>query len=289
MIKSLLFALFLYVCLVWVGVAYFYSGPEIQQVGLLWTAVGLIALLVFIVGGQILSWWRLRRARAATRPPAAPKPATPVHEDNIALAALIAEANATLAKAPRNADQLHPTQLSNLPLYLLIGPDGSAKTSTFVNSGVDPQLLAGQVSGVTPIIPTRLCNLWLAQEAVFVEFGGRVFSGDVERWKQLLGVLRGKQSVPRWHWLWKEPEPGLKLAGVVAFSDVKEVTATSNSQRLDRLSREWQERLNAVGEVFSVEFPVYQLITKCDGIPFFKDFFRHLPELDANQVLGCTL
>jgi len=45
--------------------------------------------------------------------------------------------------------------------------------------------------------------------------------------------------------------------------------------------------LRAVGDVFGVEFPVYQIITKCDAIPFFPDFFRRLPEPEANQILGC--
>ena len=46
-IKSLFFCLFLYVCLVWVGAAYFNTtGAEIQHYGLLGTAIGLIAVLV---------------------------------------------------------------------------------------------------------------------------------------------------------------------------------------------------------------------------------------------------
>ena len=49
-----------------------------------------------------------------------------------------------------------------------------------------------------------------------------------------------------------------------------------------------QERLRAIGEVFGIEFPVYQVITKCDVIPFFPDFFRQLQESETGQVLGCT-
>jgi len=81
--------------------------------------------------------------------------------------------------------------LSGMPLYLLIGPEASGKTSTLLNSGLEPQLLAGQVSGTAPLIPTRLCNLWLAKGAMFVEISGRAFSGDLGRWTQLL-VVRGE-------------------------------------------------------------------------------------------------
>ena len=100
-IKSLFFCLFLYVCLVWVGSAYLNTGADnIQHYGLLWTAIGLIAVLAFIIGARLFGWWRLSRAKAAARPVPPPKSVAPVHPDDEAMNALEAEANAALAKAP---------------------------------------------------------------------------------------------------------------------------------------------------------------------------------------------
>jgi len=292
-IKSLLFFLFLYVCLVWVAAAYWHSGRELREFGLRWTAAGLIVLLAFVVGARLFYWWRLWRAKAVIRPVGPAKPAKDrqiIHEDDAALAALIAEANASLAKAPAYAGTREGKPLSRLPLFLLIGPEGSGKTSTFVNSGLDPPLLAGQVTEATPIVSTRLCNLWLAKNVIFAEISGRAFSGELGRWSQLLRVLRGKPSVPLWRRLWGESELGWALHGVIGFCDVKHLTsASSDPERLERHCRDWQERLRVVGEVFGVEFPVYQVFTKSDAIPFFLDFFRRLPETEASQVLGCTL
>src|SRR5581483_8601246 len=80
------------------------------------------------------------------------------------------------------------------------------------------------------------------------------------------------------------------LRGVIAFCDSKEFTgAASDPQRLERYSRDWQERLRAIAEQFGSEFPVYLVLTKCDKITYFTDFFRRLPEAETNQVLGCTL
>ena len=288
-IKSLLFILFLCLCLVWVGAAYLRPGPDFPRVGLLWTALVLMAALAMVLGARLWGWWRLWRAKAAVRPVAPAKTARIVHEDDAALAALIADANAALAKAPGYAGSRGKSPLSGLPLYLLIGPEGAGKTSTFLNSGVEPQLLAGQASGSAPV-STRLCNLWLAKNAVFAEISGRVFSGEISRWSELLSVLRGKASVPFWRRLWREPDEGLMLRGVIGFCDVRELTgAAADPQRLERGCRDWQERLRAVGEVFGVEFPVYQVFTKCDKIPFFPDFFGRLPESEVNQILGCTL
>ena len=61
--KSLLFGLFLYIALVWVGGAYLYTGSDIVQFGLKWTAIGLIVLLALVVGARIWGWWRLWRAK----------------------------------------------------------------------------------------------------------------------------------------------------------------------------------------------------------------------------------
>jgi type VI secretion system protein ImpL len=202
--------------------------------------------------------------------------------------ALVAEANAALAKAPSFAGRRDGALLSTMPLYLLIGPEGSGKTSTFLNSGLEPQLLAGQ--GTTPVSPTRLCNLWMAKDAIFAEIGGRMFGGDLGRWSQLLTALRPQAAIPFWRRLWSETDAPADLRGVIAFCDSKELTgASSDPQRLERYSRDWQERLRAIAVRFGADFPVYVVVTKCDKIPFFSDFFRRLPESEVNQVLGCTL
>jgi type VI secretion system protein ImpL len=289
-IKTLLFALFLYVCLVWVGAFYLRSGPQIEDFGLLWTAVGLIGVLAIIIFSRIFGWWRLRRARAVVRPLAPPKPVQPVHEDDAALAVLITQANAALGKLPGSAAAGAIKSLSSFPLYLLIGPEGSGKTSTFLNSGVEPQLLAGEASGTASISSTRLCNIWLGRNAVFIELSGRAFSGDLGRWIALLRGLRGDKQVSGWRRFWQEPPRGLDLRGVIGFCDVKElIGASADPQRFERHCRNWQERLRAIAEVFGLEFPVYQVIAKCDAVPFFPDFFRRLPEPEASQILGSTL
>ena len=89
---------------------------------------------------------------------------------------------------------------------------------------------------------------------------------------------------------WSETPAQADLRGVIAFCDSKELTgASSDPQRAGRYSRDWQERLRAIAVRFGADFPVYVVVTKCDKIPFFSDFFRRLPESEVNQVLGCTL
>src|SRR5215472_15907625 len=142
-IKSLLFCLFLYVCLAWVGAAYLYQGPDIIHYGLLWTALGLIVVLMLVVGARLYGWWRLRRSQAVSRPAPATKPAAPaVDGGDESLAALLREANLVLSKAPSFAGVRTNTPITTLPWNLLIGPEDSGKTGTFLNSGLEAQLLA---------------------------------------------------------------------------------------------------------------------------------------------------
>jgi len=284
--KSLLFLLFLYICLVWVGAAYLYPD-EFRDFGLKWTGIGLIAVVVYIVGTHVFGLWRRWQAKPR-REKSPPKPAQIVHEDDAALAAAIAEANATLAKSPNFRNKRYP--IYQLPWRLLVGPEGSGKTSILLNSGLDPQPLFRHAGETSSSAPTRICNVWLAKNTIFVEIAGRFFSGDLARWTQLLRVIRGTESVPLWRRLLGWREQKAKLRGVVACSDLREFTAASaDPQRFEKYCRNWHDRLRAISEVFGARYPVYQVITKCDGVPFFQEFFHQLPESDTKQVLGCTL
>jgi type VI secretion system protein ImpL len=289
-IKTVCFALFLYICLVWVIALRIRTGPEIQDFGLLWTGVGLLSVLAFIICARLFGWWRLRRARAVTRPVAPTRPVQAVHEDDAALTAMISQANSSLAKSPAYSAAARTKPFCGLPLYILFGPEGSGKTGTFLNSGTEPQLLAGESSESKQALPTLLCNLWLARDAVFAELSGRAFSGDPARWRALLRGLQGKKSIPAWKRLWGDQEFEAEFRGAIGFCDVKEfIGASSDPQRFERQCRDWHDRLHAMGEVFGIQFPVYQVISKCDVIPFFEDYFRRLTEVEATQVLGSSL
>jgi type VI secretion system protein ImpL len=287
-IKSLLFLLFLYICLVWVGAAYLHPGTEFRDFGLKWTLIGLIAVFAFIVVNHLWNWSRKWRARPRKREQAAPKSAAVIHEDDAALAAAISEASAALAKAGDFRAQRDP--IYRLPWRLVIGPEGSGKTSLVLNSGIEPQLLSGHAGEIGTTPGTRLCNIWLAKNTIFLEIGGRLFDGDLSRWTQLLRVVRGTDSVPFWRRLLGRQQHTTTLRGVIGCTDLREFTAASaDPQRFERYCRNWNDRLRAISEVFGLKYPVYQVITKCDGIPFFQEYFHQLPESDTKQVLGSTL
>ncbi len=289
-IKTLLLFVFLYVCLVWVGAAYFYPD-NLREFGLRWTFIGIAAVLAWLLLARIWAWVRVARAKSAARPmPAKPvAPSVVLNEDESGLLALLNEAENSLARS--ELLPLAQRSLSALPIYLLVGPENSGKTSTFMNSGLDPTPLASQ--GTSAGQSTRLANIWLAKNAIFIELGGRAFAGDLARWASLLRVLKGQSSTSGWRRLFEEGKPPFAIRGVIAFCEAKEFHAVVSQQGkdiLDKSARHWRERLTAVVDALGRALPVYVVATKADvAIPYFADYFARMRDPDINQIFGCTL
>ena len=121
--------------------------------------------------------------------------------DEIALLVRDAEAKLAAAKLEQGA------RVGNLPVYLLMGDPGSAKTSIMLHSGLEPELLAGQVYQADNVAPTRTANLWFSRRSVFVEAGGRLLA-DPAKWQHarqqapaaLLGGGQGRAGAARGAW-----------------------------------------------------------------------------------------
>ncbi|MGB9604850.1 MAG: hypothetical protein ACPL88_03080, partial [Bryobacteraceae bacterium] len=129
-----------------------------------WVLRGGLAVLVLL--GALALLWVGRRKRAA-----AASQAGAIEGAADELDVLIREAERRLAAARGRS-----VSVENLPVVLLVGEAGSAKTSSMVHSGLDPELLAGQVYQETAIVPTRAVNIWLAGQTLFIEAGGKLLA-----------------------------------------------------------------------------------------------------------------
>jgi type VI secretion system protein ImpL len=172
-------------------------------------------------------------------------------------------------------------KLMSLPLVFVIGEQGSTKTSTILHSGLDPELLAGNVYQDTNVIQTRLANIWFARGMIFVEAGGKLLS-EPARWARLLqrlrpgrlaSAVRGEQA-PR--------------AAILCF-DAETFVKSGSGDALSAASRSLQKRLAEISQQFGISYPVYVLFTKMNRIAFFEEFVRNLNSEEATQVLGATL
>src|SRR5262249_24849643 len=136
---------------------------------------GSLTVLGLISAGLLL--WFLRHT---LRTPAPASPAGSVE-------AILAAARAHLETSKRAAGT--SPSFGALPVLLVIGPAGSTKTTTIVRSGLDPELLAGDVFRGETVTPTPTINLWYAQSTVVAEAGGPLLE-DADAWHRLLRALR---------------------------------------------------------------------------------------------------
>jgi len=235
----------------------------------------LLALAVLAV-----VWWLRNRQQAkpsgeaSSRPEGAPSAGA---AEDILLILREAEARvASSSQLPRG------TRLSSLPVIFLVGDGGAGKTSVATQSGLEPELLSGQVYQEGNVAPTRLANLWFARKAVFVEMGGKTL-GDANLWTRLLhrlapsklkSIFSGKPAAPR--------------AAVVCY-DCEKLAKAAGAEEITAQSRAIRARLEQISQTLGIHFPVYVLFTHADRLPYFDNFFRNLSDSEITQVLGVTL
>src|ERR1035441_10619681 len=183
MTKRKLFLLILvfivYEVLVWLGSLLFLADSGLLA-GFVLTVCGLTVLLVYALVAK------LSGAAQTPTPAPAPQAPNPAPARSGPVSALIQEANEQLAKSPTLASQRVKSTITDFPLYFVLGAEGSGKTSLFLASKFEPELLAGQVHRESVVVPTRLGNIWFADSAVIVEGAGSFFSGEDSGWRDFL-------------------------------------------------------------------------------------------------------
>jgi type VI secretion system protein ImpL len=232
----------------------------------LWVFRFALWFLGFVAVGLV--FWFMKRTRKAEE-------AEPGDEE---LDSTIASARSRLAASPAAGS----ATLSNLPMVLFVGPEGSTKTSVIVHSGLDPDLLAGSVFQADKVAPTSCVNLWYTHNTIFTEAGG-AFASDPSRFNRLIRFIR-----PRTFSAAFSGGPQAPRVAVVCFS-CEELLKPDAASGVPAAARELREILVDLAHGFGTQLPVYVLFTKADRIPFFAEFVRNFSREEAQQVLGSTL
>jgi type VI secretion system protein ImpL len=229
-------------------------------------AFALVVLIVLVVFYFVQ---KKKQARAA----AAPVEDNAPGGDEILL--LIREAEQRLAGA-----KIEGARVATLPVYLLLGDSNSAKTCTVTHSGLEPELLAGQVYQAGNITSTRTANVWFSRRSIFIEAGGKLLT-DPARWRKLVQKLQPRTSVVGKG----EQAP----RAVVVVFDCDNFTKPGAADQAVAAARTLRARLGEICQPMGINLPVYVLFSKMDRLPFFTDFVRNLSNEEATQVLGITL
>lgn len=238
--------------------------------GAAWMVLGGLAALGLTATGIVhrflsLRWKdRIRREKIAAR------------EDQISHA--FTAARKRLAASGR----AESPKIGALPLVLLLGPQGSTKTTAVVRSGLEPELLAGEVHQGDAVVPTESVNLWFAENTVLLEAGGRLLDQE-ERWEAVLDHAQP-------HRLAAALGRGTQASRVaVVCVGCDEFLKPGAAEAVPALARKLRERLVAGAQALGIQLPVYVLFTRADRLPYFEDYVRSLSEEEAGGALGSIL
>ncbi|HEY7115711.1 MAG TPA: type VI secretion protein IcmF/TssM N-terminal domain-containing protein [Tepidisphaeraceae bacterium] len=166
--------------------------------------------------------------------------------------------------------------LYSLPWYVIVGEPGGGKTEAIRHCNVGfPPGLQDYTQGAGGTINM---NWWFTNHAIILDTAGRmmfeeVVPGSTNEWEQFLKLLvKSRPNCPVNGLLLVIPADSL----VRDSADVIEKKAAKIAQQLDHIQR-----------TLSVRFPVFVVVTKCDLINGFREFFDDLtdPQLQ-HQVLG---
>jgi type VI secretion system protein ImpL len=224
---------------------------------------------------------RLRAYRASDRLLAAvvaqpqPEPARPPAEV-VKLRERFDEAVAALKQQRRSGHSLY-----DLPWYVIIGAPGSGKTTALLNSGLkfplEQRVGKGALRGVGG---TRNCDWWFTDEAIFLDTAGRYTTQDSDAasdsvgWSEFLALLRKYRA--------RRPVNGVILTInaqdlIVQGAAAREAHVEAARNRLEELNRELR-----------IQLPVYLMVTKCDLVDGFAEYFDDLTVEGRAQVWGVT-
>jgi len=227
---------------------------------------GAFWFLGVLVAG-LVAWLIGRRPAKPAAPPVAPD-----------IDAIMVAARTQLARAGKG----RAAQVGTLPVVLLLGPEGSSKTTAVVRSGLDPELLAGDVYRGDLVAPTPAVNLWYTGDVVLVEAGGKLLA-ETPRWTRLLHHLQPKRAAAVVGRGTQAPRV------VVVCYSCEELIRPGGAPAVQGTARALRERLGEMARELGIRLPVYVLFTKADRVAGFADFVHTMTADEARDVLGVTL
>src|SRR5439155_5941551 len=163
-----------------------------------------------------------------------------------------------------------------LPWYTVIGEPAAGKSEAIRRSEIGfPPGMQDEFQGVGGTINM---NWWFTNSAVILDTAGRllfeeVVPGTTSEWKEFLGLLRKNRPLC--------PINGLFLV-IPADSLIKD-SADSIQKKAGTIA----QQLDVIQRVLDVRFPVFVVVTKCDKINGFREFFDGMtdPQLQ-HQMRG---
>ena len=245
----------------------------------------LIIMLVLVLGGLGYLYRQLQAARASNQmidelsDSAATAAVDESAEEVTQLQRQFDEAMAILKKERKKGGA---GNIYSLPWYIIIGPPAAGKTTALLNSGLKFPLQdrfgSAELKGIGG---TRNCDWLFTDKAVLLDTAGRYVTQDSHAavdsaaWEGFLNMLKQRRR--------RRPVNGVLVA--VSLADLMQHDARERDMHV----RAIKQRISELYEHFGMRLPVYVMLTKCDLVAGFTEYFDDLGREQRAQVWGFTL
>jgi type VI secretion system protein ImpL len=228
--------------------------------------LSIVIFIVVIVWG--IPWfkeWRFMRAYEASTHPGSGESPQEFHAKFI-------NAVRRLRQLPELAHSQDP--IYALPWYLTLGSVGSGKSAELAASGLfTPHTQPSTEGG------TQNCDWWISNTMVALDTAGRytIFAEparDRAEWYRLLRLIK--------HYRSREP-----INGIIVTISASQLLSDSG-EKLRNEGGIIRERIEEAVRELGVVFPVYLLVTKCDLVEGFAEFYGAMPQRVLGDALGYT-
>ena len=241
-----------------------YTG--LQGPVLLLLRIGLV-LLGLVVAGALV-WYRQRQKKSVRASNGEAVDTTPVDD-------LLRQADARLAGSPQSGVK----HLRDLPLLYVLGESGSAKTTAVIKSGLEPELLAGQVYRDKVVVPTEVANAWYSSRVALLEVGDTVRKNPA-LWRHLVSRTRPRALVAA-----RRQAP---FRAVVVCVSCEQFMGAQTTESMQGAAGPLNGQLRELARQLGANVPVYVLLTKLDRVPGFTEYVRNLTPDEGTVLLGAA-
>uniref|UniRef100_UPI001B8AA830 type VI secretion system membrane subunit TssM n=1 Tax=Collimonas silvisoli TaxID=2825884 RepID=UPI001B8AA830 len=167
------------------------------------------------------------------------------------------------------------------PWYMVIGAEGSGKTSALVNGGLRLHV-TGQLQNLVTAgdSPTEHCDVWMSAEAVLIDTAGRYTTQTTDPvkdrtvWQGFLTLLRQKRVLA-------------PINGAIVAIDIGALIMQTPEERIT-YAAQIRTRLGQLQSELGICFPCYVIVTKMDVLEGFAEYFAALSSAERAQAWGFT-
>ena len=251
------------------------AAVTIPKIGI-WIALAIILLALLLFGGYFL--WRRAHERSRRQRFSSAMEQNPAAPKSISDAGKRADLDGLRQKFQKGLEvfKSHGKDIYKLPWYVIIGESGSGKSEAIRHSEMDfPPGLQDELKGYGGTVNM---DWWFTNRGIILDTAGSMIfnearAGEVPEWREFLRLL-------------KRSRPNSPINGLFLVLSVESLIKDS-SDKIAQKARVLAQQLELIQRTLDVRFPVYLLVTKCDLLTGFREYFEKIddPHLQ-HQIFG---